>query len=148
MTTPINNNQIKRIHFLLRASGLQAQKQSLVVGFSKGRCESTKNLSFEEARQLINYLQAEANSSPVGGGREVAANRMRRKILSYCHNMKWENADGSVNMEALDKWCLHYSYLRKKLQEYTYKELPKLVSQVQKVYASKVKDVSNKSAQL
>lgn len=128
----IDNNQIKRIHFLLRACNLQAQKQNLVAGFSKGRCESTKELSFEEASQLIHYLQAEAN-------KDDGANRMRRKILAVCHNLKWENPDGSVNMQTLNQWCLNYSYLRKELKEYTHAELPKLVSQVQKIYSQTLK---------
>lgn len=131
-----NNKQIQRIHTLLRACNMQAQKQNLVAGFSNGRCESTKDLTFAEAAQLINYLQQEANKND-------AANRMRRKIIAICHSLKWENTNGSVNIETLNKWCLKHSYLKKKLQEYTCAELPKLVSQVQKIYVQALKKQSN-----
>lgn len=134
----INGKQIQRIHTLLRACNLQAQKKSIVYASCEGRSESTKDLTFDEANLLINYLQAEANKYD-------GANQMRRKIMAICHNLKWENSDGSVNLETLNKWCLNHSYLKKELQEYTYNELPKLVSQVQRIYSQTFKKATNDS---
>jgi len=39
-----------------------------------------------------------------------------------------------VDMKRVDGWCVSFSYLKKKLDNYTYEELPKLVSQFELVY--------------
>lgn len=121
---------------LLKSTGLDAQKAILVSSFTKFRTESTKEMTFAEADDMIRYLQGEAN-------KDDGSNQMRRKILSVCHNLNWKKADGKVDLDVLDQWCLNHSYLKKRLMEYTYKELPKLVTQVQSMYSSMLKKSSS-----
>lgn len=75
----------------------------------------------QEARELIAYLE---NSRTTPSPEE----RMRRKIISRAHEMGWKTPEGKADIERIDNWCLNYGYLKKKLNQYTYNELPKLVT--------------------
>lgn len=135
MNLPLN----KQLHALLNQAGLSSQKTALVLSFSNGRSESSKDLTNFETRQLIAYLQGLPNAE------QEAANRMRRKMLSYCHEMHWTvtNVYGKkiADVQRLDGWCEKFGYLHKKLNAYSHAELPKLVSQFERVY----KDYLNKA---
>ncbi len=130
MNLPLN----KQLHALLNQAGLSSQKTALVLSFSNGRSESSKDLTNFETRQLIAYLQGLPNAE------QEAANRMRRKMLSYCHEMHWTvtNVYGKkiADVQRLDGWCEKFGYLHKKLNAYSHAELPKLLSQFKAVYKS------------
>ena len=131
----VTNQQIRRISYLLRVANLESQKETLVLSFSNGRTESRAGLRFSEAAELIAYLQKEANELDT-------ANRMRRKLIAKCHNLGWETTPGTADMERLNNWCKTKGYLKKELMDYTATELPKLVSQFDKVYVSIMQKVS------
>lgn len=124
----ITNLLIQRISTLLRLTGLEGQKAALVAGISNGRTESRKDLTYAEGMELIKYLQGEAAKV------QDSSNQMRRKMIAKCHNMGWAPA-----VPSLDAWCREKGYLKKPLMEYTAKELPKLVSQFDKVYQSHIR---------
>ncbi len=106
-------------------------KAAMVESFSDGRCTSTKGLSREEARAMLMKLNDLQPADP-------AMLKMKNKIFYYAHEMGWVkvNHNGKVVADGarVDDWCLKYSYLKKKLNNYTYAELPKLVSQFEAVY--------------
>ncbi len=135
LTLPLN----KQLHALLNQTGLSGQKANLIHSFTNGRSTSSKDMSNLECHQLIAYLQGLPNDE------QEAANRMRRKMLSYCHEMHWTvtNVYGKkiADVQRLDGWCEKFGYLHKKLNAYSHAELPKLVSQFERVY----KDYLNKA---
>ncbi|MBS1641329.1 MAG: hypothetical protein JSR11_02530 [Bacteroidetes bacterium] len=131
----ITNTQNKQLHSLLNATKMVKQKANLVLGYTNDRTESSREMNVYEAQQLINYLKTLDTTVE-------QANTMRRKILSMCHRIKWENEDGSVDMIRLNNWCIENSYLKKELNNYTYKELPTLVSTFQKVYRFYMQKIS------
>lgn len=106
-------------------------KAALVSDFSGGRCLSSKGLLAEEARDLLNHL----GSLQL---KDEAVERMRGKIMYYAHEMHWvkinEKGKRVADGARIDAWCLKYSYRKKKLNQYTREELPKLVSQVEALY--------------
>lgn len=108
-------------------------KAVMVAGFSDGRCTSSKDLYSNEARDMLLHLET---LKPVDHSR----NKMIGKILYYAHEMGWTktNRDNKVVADGkrVDNWMLSHSYLKKKLNQYTYNELPKLVSQFEQVYKS------------
>lgn len=119
----------KQLHGLLTQTGLNEQKANLVTGFTAGRSDSSKDLTNEEAKQMIHYLATKANEHG------EAANKMRRKILSMAHEMHWHlTGTQKVDMERLNNWCTTLGYGKKALNKYTYEELPKLVTQFEFVY--------------
>jgi hypothetical protein len=124
--TPADN---KQLYALLNKTGLTADKANLVAGFTEGRSESTKDLTYFEARAMIRWLQVKAELH------EDGSHKMRRKIISMAHEMHWHlSGTQKVDMKRLNDWCKTYGYLAKELNKYSYKELPMLVSQFKIVY--------------
>ncbi len=119
--------QNKTLHSLLYQTGMMPQKRNLVIGFTDGRTEHSSEMLATEADQLIKYLKD--HDTPA-----QASNKMRRKIISMCHRLRWTVEPGKVDMERLNNWCIEKSYLKKPLKDYAYNELPKLVSQFTELY--------------
>ena len=110
---------------------LKEYKLSLVQQYTNFRETSSKELFQAEAELLINDLK-----KFVPGSIEAdSADRMRKYILHMAHQMNWElEGTERVDVERVDRWCVNNGYLKKHLMEYSYSELPKLVSQFGIVY--------------
>ena len=102
-------------------------KQELVWSFSNQRTSSSRELNVHEAQALISYLK---NLDP----KEVAAEKMRRKIISKAHKLRWELPDGKIDMQRVDGWCITYGGYGKKLNQHAYDELVQLVTAFDRVY--------------
>jgi len=130
----LTQTQNKQLHALLTQTGMMGSKAMLVHAASNGRTESSRDLSIDEAKYLITYLNRLPNSE------QQKAEKMRRKILSMAHEMGWHHIqpDGHfvIDMEHVNEWMKKYSYGHKPLNAYTSKELPKLVTQFEGVYKS------------
>ena len=126
----IATTQISRLHILYQQLHMtEDARRAMIAGVTNGRTNSTSGLTQEEAFALIDDLNKLAHAAD-------PADVMRKKILSMCHRMKWETAEGKVDMERLNDWCVKSSYEHKPLKWYKYNELPQLVSQFQQVYKS------------
>ena len=127
LTQSITPQQLKCLNTLISIRGIDKDtKADMVAGFSSHRCTSSKLLSSEEAKHMIQHLQT---LQP----HQAKAAVMRNKVLYYAHEMNWRK-NGKIDMKRVDDWCKKYSYLKKDLDQYEYKELPKLVSQIAIVY--------------
>ncbi len=146
---PISKNKLIAINTLVSQYGIDKDTKAMMVeGFSLGRCSSTKDLYDEEATLMLQHLQ---QNDP----NRAAIEKMKGKIFYYCHEMGWTvprrspptgGAGGGrvVDMKRLDEWCKGRSYLKKKLDWYKYKELPKLVTQFEQVYSSFIHSLNKK----
>lgn len=140
----LNSNQLKAIYALLGEHGLRDEKESIIQAFTGGRSTHVSDMTSAEAAALIGHLKSLDNT-------EAGATRMRNKILSMAHEMNWCLTPGPspqergvkrrIDMGRVNNWCISRSYLKKKLDDYTYSELPKLVSQFEEVYKSHLKTV-------
>lgn len=124
--------QLRKINVMISQRKIDAEtKASMVFGFSNGRATSTKDLFAEEAILMIKHLEATDPNQP-------AAEKMRKKLLHMAHSMGWQIKKGDnkivVDMERVDRWCKTYGYGKKSLNNYSYKELPKLLTQFESVY--------------
>jgi len=125
--TQINPGQLKALNTLVGKLGIDKESKAVMVeGFSNGRCTSSKELFMNEAADMIKHLKS---LDP----EESKAEKMRRKIISLAHEMGWK-VDNKADMKRIDNWCTVYGHGKKKLNSYTYKELPTLVSQFEGVY--------------
>lgn len=131
----MTKGQNGQLHYFLNHTKMIAHKADLVLAFTEGRSESSREMTAIEATLLINYLKSLDNTTE-------ASNTMRRKILSMCHRIHWITGESSVDMHRLNKWCVASSYLKKELNQYTYQELPKLVSQFRIVYLHYIKSTT------
>jgi len=126
---------IKAIHSLLGDHHLREEKESIVHQFSAGRTTHVSDLRKSEALELIGHLKSLDE-------KERSATKMRNKVLSLAHEMNWrKQGTDEIDMSHVNNWCIAKSYLKKKLDDYTYAELPKLVSQFEEVYKSYLKGV-------
>ena len=151
----ITENQLRAIHTLMGKFNVtdKKDKESIISTFSAKRTTSSKELTFNEAGAIIEHFQSMDLS-------QRRSERMRNKILMFAHEMGWETSpsvplrverEGSprtdikpkkkVDIERINNWCIKFGYLHKKLDEYTYEELPKLVSQFEEVYKGHLKGV-------
>lgn len=126
----LTRGQIACIHAMLFKLAMQSKKEDLVAGFSGGRTEHVSELHKEEAIAMIKHLKS---LDP----EELGAEKMRKRIISMAHECGYRFPGTTrVDMARLDQWCVTYGYLHKKLNQYQYKELPKLVTQFEGVYKS------------
>lgn len=121
---------IRRIHALLPQSIKKDAdlKAELVLQFTGDQARvSTKYLSDQEAKRLINYLIA-----------QQPTNKMRKKILSMCHEMHWHKpGTTALDWERLEAWMLKYGQRKTKdLNAYNEQELRVLVTQLERVLES------------
>lgn len=139
---PINSQQLKAFNCLIHKLNLTEHKATMVEGATQGRATSSKDLSFDEARDLIKQLNEMAERAD---GNSEAITKMRGKIMYYARQMGWEkkNLQGRTvaDVSRIDAWCIAFSYKKKKMNFYKYAELPKLVSQFAEVYKHFLKSI-------
>lgn len=145
---PISNTLNRQLHALLHQKGLMAAKPHLVSSFTRGRTESSAKMHQYEAIDLVRYLQCQPTptATPKSPTPAQQANRMRRKLIALAHSMGWhtthpQSGDTIADMPRIDAWCTKYGYLHKPLNAYTLTELPKLLSQFDKLYKSFLKAI-------
>lgn len=141
-------NQRRIIAAILVSRKMMSQKSDIVEGFTDGRTTSLRELTFTEAAELIDLL----NKNPEN---KNPKSKLMSKLFAMCHEMGWITTDDSVNekgklikkknYQRVHDWVEKYGYLKKPLREYTYKELPKLVSIFEeKIYNVYIQNLSSK----
>lgn len=138
----ITPSQNRRLHQLLNELGAMEIKKELVSSFTRGRSDSSKDLTITEAKSLIVHLQGfQVNDNP--------ADRMRKKIIAICYKIEWiygnSPEDRKMNMAKIDNFLKKAGCLKKPLNAFTVKELPKLVSQFEQIEKHYEKAVAGKA---
>lgn len=138
--TPATAKQLQSIHAALHIKGLLRHKREMVSSFTNGRSESSRDMSFEEAADML----ASLNDHVPDNERK---NKMVRHIIAMAHEMGWISESVVVSRESgvlqkkkdysrLHGWVEKYGYLKKPLGKYSYAELPTLVTAFKNVYQS------------
>lgn len=130
----INKGQLIALNTLVSKLKISKQlKADMVAGFSGGRETSSAKLYLSEAAAMISHLKS---LDP----EEAAADKMRKKIIMLAHEMNWRIAGtAKADMARIDRWCKNFGYKKKSLDNYTYRELPTLVTQFEAVHKSYLK---------
>lgn len=143
----ITPKQNRRLHQLLTETGQMEYKKDLVKGYSSIKSESSKDLLPNEADALIRHLESYKTSlkpaKPTFKTGSPEADRMRKKIIHYAHNMGWERDGGKADMKRIDDWCLKFGRYHKALNDHNETELAHLVTQFEAVYTTFLKSISN-----
>lgn len=144
--TPITTKQIQYIKILMRNKNLIELSEEIALQYSNNRTNKVSELSVQEGIEIIKNLTA---SEPNNSQRKQEET-MRRKIISMAREMAWVISEPSklngvsilnANMERINNWCIQYGYLKKPLNEYTFAELPKLVSQFGKLHTQYINEL-------
>lgn len=127
----INKKQLSAIHVLLNKLDMMDDKKAIIEQYSNGRTSSSKELTILEAKALIGNLKSMIPESED----ETKSKKMKNKIIGMAHDIGWElGASGKIDMERLNRWCVHSGSFKKKLDEHSVSELTSLVSQFERVY--------------
>lgn len=139
---PVTNEQLRAIHAALHGKGLLENKREMVSSFTNGRSDSSKDLTHDEAAELLRSLN---DYKP----KEDPRDKMIRSIIAMAREMGVVSRESRVgtngviewksNYDKLNEWMLTKSTCKKPLREYTYAELPKLVTQYRAIYMSWLK---------
>ena len=131
---PISKEKIIAVNTVIHKHGLVHDKANIIDSFTNGRTRSSKEMYESEAIELL----AAFNSKPAADTDDKKA-PMLKKIFRMAHEINYitkvQQVDKSGKMvvkndySRLYEWVLKYGYLHKELRDYTYAELPKLVSQ-------------------
>ena len=136
MVKEITPGQIKIIRTIISERKMDHIKDDLILSASEGRTSSTKQLYYVEADALIKSFNAGSKKQ------EDKSYKMRGKILSMAHEMQWyKPGTRNLNYDRINEWCEKFGYLHKRLDRYTYSELPKLVSQFEAVHKDYLKKI-------
>lgn len=138
--------QNRRLHQLLNDAGISGDdKKALVHEFTNKRTTSSREMLMVEAQNLIHHLEGALglrDNAPTPE-QEEASDKMRRKMISLCHEMRWYVAGTDrVDMARLNGWCQARGFGKKLLNQYTHDELTKLLYQFRKVYATYLTDLT------
>jgi len=134
-------SQNKILHSLIGKLNIPADvKEDLVHQYTNGRETKSSAMTPEECQALINHLnfikrqrvEVVPNAKPVLDNNNPE-NKMRRKILSLCHEMQLKLANGKIDMTRVNKLCVERGYKHKELNQYTRTELPLLVTQFERM---------------
>jgi hypothetical protein len=129
--------QNERLHALLNEAGLLDEKATLAKQFSNGRTDRSSKLFAAECGALIDHLEASLGLTAIAPTpeQEEQAEKMRRKILSLAHEMRWQlPGTEKVDMARVNAWCQTYTKTKKHFNHYSHKELVALVTQFKIVY--------------
>lgn len=134
---PISKQQIIAINTVISKKGLTDEKKKIISDASNGRTASSKELFFDEAQALLMFLNSEKTN------KEEKTDKQVRKLVALSYDLGWigekpvVKAGGKIenvkDYSRLYDWVLKYGYLKKDLKEYKEKELPALITQLQKV---------------
>lgn len=140
--------QNARLHYLLNRLHIADMKDMLAHTFSNGRTESTSELSVTECEALINHLAAQL---PGHQPAPETADKLRKKILSICHQLGWyrRELDGRLMLNQrtgkpmldyarIDAFCRSRGKYKKGLNQHTTNELQVLIGQFNALFQNTV----------
>jgi len=138
--TPVTASQIKKIHILLRQKGLMDQKEAMLHSFSDGVASSTKDLTYDEAKQWIAFLMDD----------QAETQNKQKAIVKAIWRLAWDmgiiygdtEADYEMNRAKLNMFCRQRGTVRKNLTEQNLVELRKTHRQFEAMYTKHKNKVS------
>ncbi len=125
--------KLRILHAILAKKGLMDEKKSIILQHTKERTDSAAKMTESELTSLIDFFSISKPST------KESANNMRRKIIAICASTMQMVTEGKPDMRKIYDFVQENGYLSKELNQYSYDELPKLVSQFEKIgdyYAS------------
>lgn len=119
--------------------GFNVDRSELVSQFTDGQKNGLTDLSDFQYQEFLRWLRPiiqEAKNDHQENWKNSPENRMRRKIIAlFIHRMGY-------TYKELDEWCVKSGEFKKALNDHTYNELTKLVTQAEKVHASFIQQLN------
>lgn len=136
----INKAQLTKIHVLLGQNGWMKHKADIIESATNGRTSSSKELTFNEAKQVLRYL-SEHNPSE----------RLKSVIFSLAYRAEIIYGDSAtdkkINAAKLNMFLLKSGTVKKELNKMDYSELLKTEKQFMAILRTMQKSKTNKEAE-
>lgn len=134
----VTKEQLTKIHVLLNQLDIIKYKADIVADFSEGRTRSSKELTMEEARQMLLHFS-----------KYDPCDRMRRKVfaLAYEAGIIYGDTplDKKLNGVKLDSFLKSRGTVKKSINSMNKKELIKTVNQFESMLKNMEKTDAGKS---
>lgn len=136
----ITSQQLRVLHATFHAIGMNDEaRHACVYAFTDGRTQSTKELTFEEARQLISRLKEEDTNYQEMMRRE--AKNLLRSIYFLSMQVSFLNKgfpsdtqeDFEMNKAKLNVWARKYSSCHKNITSMSVAELQEVKKQLEAI---------------
>jgi hypothetical protein len=135
----INPAQLKKLHYLLNRLGWMDEKKTIISQITSGRTQSSRELSFEEGKELLKQL---SEYDP--------AERMKSLIfsLAYRANIIYGSTglDKKLNAVKLNQFLKERGAVKKDLNAMDYPELIKTHKQFEAIVKNVARAADNKQA--
>lgn len=118
----------------IKSKGIEVDRTELIEAYTNNKKSSLKALSRIEYLEFLSWLKTSFDLNP--RWLDSPENKMRRKIIALFKKMGYVNELGKADMRRINNWSCNYGFGKKPLNDYTKKELPKLVTQAEKAYQS------------
>lgn len=105
-------------------------KRTMIHDVTQGRTLHTEEVTDQELASMVSHLYNKVQDCTNNN----AADKMRKKILHYCHLMQWYSTPGKLDWNRIDAFCKKSGHKHKLMKDYNSSELPTLVSQFEEVY--------------
>lgn len=112
----ISKPQLTKIHVLLAQAGLMADKKQIVANFSNNRTQSSRELSFDEAKRLITSL---SEHSPMERIKSIIFSLAYKSGIIYGTGID----DKKINAAKLNLFLKERGTIKKELNQMNYTEL-------------------------
>lgn len=133
----VTKAQITKIHVLLNQLGYMDQKKAIMARLTSGRTESTRELSFEEARHLISQL---VEHSPLERKKSLIFSLAYRCGIIYGSTSE----DRKINTAKLDLFLKERGAVKKSLNAMNFSELTSVHRQFEAILRSNERSRENK----
>lgn len=120
-------DQIKKFHTLLSKAGIMHRKRDIVLGASRGRTESSRDLSVDEMKAVIDSIETdkpEVKRPPVNA--DPVLDKKRKRVIANLASAGYILASGKPDMDAIYSWTRKQKH-KKELNKLNSRELSELI---------------------
>ena len=122
----ISYQQIQKLHILLKQKSLIEHKAQIINSVTYGRTTSSKELTMQEARYIIQQLSDDEDLS-----------RMKGKVFALAYEAGiiygYTAEDKKMNAAKIDSFLLERGTVKKKINDQSKAELVKTVNQFEQI---------------
>ena len=134
---PITAQQVKALHATFRQLGMDDEnRHNFISHFTQGRTSSTKELTMDEARKLLDDLGKEHRETYQREAKQVCKQIYALSFQISFLNKGFDNGsteDFEMNKAKINMFCRNNTRFHKNLTEMTLKELKEVKKQMEAI---------------
>lgn len=134
---PITAQQVKALHTIFRQAGMDADdRHEFIANLTDGRTNSTKELTMEEARSLLDNLGKNQREAYQQESKQVCKQIYALSFQISFLNKGYDTSsreEFEMNKAKINQFCREHTRMRKNLTEMTLAELKQVKKQMEAI---------------